>query len=124
MIYKGTEQIKDIYIGGERIKEIYKGSELVYRSAIVVKVKKGGGLIPAGNFTLKPNTNYYFTVIKSTGILMDAKNGIDIFNANFETLLIINELNKETTIPLSSENGVFVVTANQEGTITIRARKE
>lgn len=31
MIYKGTEQIKDIYIGGEKIKEIYKGSELVYR---------------------------------------------------------------------------------------------
>lgn len=31
MIYKGTEQIKDIYIGSEKIKEIYKGSELVYR---------------------------------------------------------------------------------------------
>lgn len=123
MIYKGTEQIKDIYIGGEKVKEIYKGSELVYRSAtdIVVELKKGGGLIPVGDFTLEPNTNYYFTVIKSTGILMNAENGIGIF-AN--TTGAINELNKETTTPLSSENGQFIVWANQEGTITIRARKE
>lgn len=82
MIYKGTEQIKDIYIGGEKIKEIYKGSELVYRSGldIVVELKKGGGgFISAGSFTLEPNTNYYFTVIKSTGILMNAENGITLF---------------------------------------------